>query len=86
MSDIELLKRAREILGVTQEQLAKALDVTLTTVGRWESGTRKPSDSVFKSILALIVERIDATVDRQNFIDETVERLKQKRKEGANNK
>jgi len=81
VNDIELLKKSREILGMTQEQLAKALDVTLTTVGRWESGARKPADGVFKSILALIVARMDATADRQCFVDETVKRLKQKGKE-----
>ena len=86
MNDIELLKKSREILDMTQEQLAKALDVTLTTVGRWESGTRNPGDSVFKSTLALIVERVDATTGRQRFIDDTVKRLKQTGKETPGNK
>jgi len=81
MSDIELLKSARKILGLTQERLAGQLGVALVTVGQWESGARKPADGVFKSILALIVARMDATAGRQCFVDETVKRLKQKGKE-----
>lgn len=32
------LKRRREAMGLTQEQLARALDVTMMTVSRWERG------------------------------------------------
>jgi transcriptional regulator with XRE-family HTH domain len=34
----EDLKRRRELLGMTQKQLAKAMFVTERTVQRWESG------------------------------------------------
>ncbi len=34
----EELQRRREALGLTQEQLARELDVTVTTVSRWERG------------------------------------------------
>jgi len=34
----EEVKRLRKELGMTQRQLARALDVTLASVGRWEIG------------------------------------------------
>ena len=34
----EELKRRREVLGLTQEQLARELDVTTMSVSRWERG------------------------------------------------
>lgn len=34
----EELQCRREALGLTQEQLARELDVTVTTVSRWERG------------------------------------------------
>ncbi len=34
----EELKRRREALGLTQEQLARELDVTTMSVSRWERG------------------------------------------------
>jgi transcriptional regulator with XRE-family HTH domain len=35
---ITQLKAARKILGMTQKELAKAIDVDVCTVGRWECG------------------------------------------------
>ena len=34
----EQMKRRREALGLTQEQLARELDVTAMSVSRWERG------------------------------------------------
>ncbi len=36
------LKRIRENLGMTQEDLSKRLKVTLRTVARWEAGANIP--------------------------------------------
>lgn len=38
------LKRLREIKGVSQAQLAKAIDVGVSTVGMWENGKNKPDN------------------------------------------
>src|SRR5262245_11612651 len=35
------VKRLRQTLGITQRQLAAVLDVTVTTVARWEQGSRR---------------------------------------------
>jgi len=38
--DGEDLKTRREALGMSQSQLAKALEVDVTTISRWERGER----------------------------------------------
>lgn len=38
-----MLQAVRAERGLTQEQLAKQLRVTLSTVARWEQGTRTPT-------------------------------------------
>lgn len=39
----EAVKRLREKKGLTQAEVAQALKVTIRTVSRWETGTRKVS-------------------------------------------
>lgn len=43
MTFAEKVKKVRTILNLTQEQLARELDVSFATVNRWESGTYQPS-------------------------------------------
>ncbi len=40
-------------LGMTQEEFAHAIGVTVTTVNRWENGHRKPSRLARKAIEVL---------------------------------
>ena len=44
------LKKIREELNITQEELSRKLDVTVVTVNRWETGTCKPSRLAKKAI------------------------------------
>lgn len=37
------VKRAREILNMSQEELARALDVSFVTINRWENGKTRPN-------------------------------------------
>jgi putative transcriptional regulator len=37
-----LVKKIREVRGLTQEQLARDLDVTFGTVNGWENGKHRP--------------------------------------------
>ena len=37
------LRKLRERVGLSQEELARRLGVTRVTVTRWENGTRRPS-------------------------------------------
>ena len=39
----KLIKRIRSDLLVTQEELAKMLNVTFATVNRWENGLHEPT-------------------------------------------
>lgn len=39
----KLLKQVRLITGITQEKLAQELNVSLSTINRWENGHTSPS-------------------------------------------
>jgi len=39
----EDVKKIREILGMSQDRLSKALDLSLSTIAQWEQNTRKIS-------------------------------------------
>jgi len=47
------IKQLREKLGLTQEQLAHQLGVTVKTVNRWETGKAKPSPLAVKQLSQL---------------------------------
>ena len=38
-----LIKRVRKELGLSQEQLARELNISFSTVNRWENGKSNPS-------------------------------------------
>ena len=38
-----IVKRVRKELGLSQEQLARELRISFSTVNRWENGKSKPS-------------------------------------------
>lgn len=38
-----IVKRVRKELGLSQEQLARELSISFSTVNRWENGKSKPS-------------------------------------------
>ena len=42
MSFSEIIKFIRKQLGITQEQLAHELNVSFSTINRWENGHRVP--------------------------------------------
>jgi DNA-binding transcriptional regulator YiaG len=37
------IKKAREVIGCTQEEFARLVGVSFVTVNRWENGHRQPS-------------------------------------------
>jgi len=51
----EDIKNLREKKGLTQQQLASALNVSVTTVSRWESGVKEPSGSAAAILKSVIV-------------------------------
>jgi DNA-binding transcriptional regulator YiaG len=51
------IRRLREKIGMTQEQFARALAVTVSTVSRWETGHAAPSNLAWRAISELAAER-----------------------------
>ena len=49
----------RERAGISQADLARALGVERTTVGRWESGTRSPGRMLLGSYLQVLDRLIE---------------------------
>lgn len=50
------LKKARDVLGLTQKQLAREWGLSSVNVSRWETGRHKP--------LGCFQEKIDALIKR----------------------
>lgn len=47
----EIIRRLRQKLGLTQEELAHELGITVGTVNRWENGRFRPSKLARSTIL-----------------------------------
>lgn len=63
MEGIEL-KARREALGLSQKELAKYLDITQTTLSRWEGNVSAPKDPVSVSmIISDLEEELDDMID-----------------------
>jgi DNA-binding transcriptional regulator YiaG len=52
----EELKAAREKLGLSQSEFAKAFQVSLRAVGGWEQGTRNGREHAIPEPVALLVK------------------------------
>jgi DNA-binding transcriptional regulator YiaG len=52
----EELKAARENLGLTQPEFAKAFEVSVRAVGGWEQGVRNGHDHTIPAPVALLVK------------------------------
>jgi transcriptional regulator with XRE-family HTH domain len=46
-----LVRRIRDARGITQEQLARELEVTFSTVNGWENGKHQPIPSLARRLL-----------------------------------
>jgi putative transcriptional regulator len=49
-----LIPQLRQLLGLTQEQFAAKLGVTLPTINRWENGRAQPSPLALHRIKAVL--------------------------------
>lgn len=54
--DGEAIRGLRDRLGLSQERLASRLDVTWSSVSRWENGHAKPSRLACRALDALAKE------------------------------
>ncbi|HIE29741.1 TPA: helix-turn-helix domain-containing protein [Candidatus Poribacteria bacterium] len=50
------IKAIRTLLGLSQEALARELDVSLSTISKWETGIRTPR-GIAKTALKLFLEK-----------------------------
>lgn len=53
----EQIKRARVALRLTQEDLARALEVTVSTINRWENGHAAPSRMAQKALQSFLASQ-----------------------------
>ncbi len=61
-----LIRAWRRRVGLTQEGLAQALNVTFSTVSRWENGHVLPSKLAWRALQQLATERgcpLDSEID-----------------------
>ena len=57
------IKQARERLGMTQEQLAKALGVTQGAVSQWEMGITHPGFESLRKLAAALGVTVDELIN-----------------------
>ena len=57
------VKKVRKQLGITQEQLARELDISFSTINRWENGHTSPSKLAQRRLLEFC---------RNNNLDKTI--------------
>lgn len=63
------LKDARTNKGVTQQQLADILEVSVHTISKYEQGTREPSLEIMSRIAAALgVEMVELIADKDELI------------------
>jgi len=53
------LKQYRSKLGLSQEQLARNLGVSLNTVQRWESGKTRPSHLAMDKLVVILKDVLE---------------------------
>lgn len=44
------IKKLREDMGLTQERLARELDISFSTVNRWENGKSRPKGVFLRAL------------------------------------
>ncbi|WP_334820989.1 helix-turn-helix domain-containing protein [Nostoc sp.] len=58
-----LVRQRKQLLGLTQEQFAAEVGVTLVTINRWENNRAKPLPLALKQIKAKLYEMEDSPIE-----------------------
>ncbi|MBD2365405.1 helix-turn-helix transcriptional regulator [Anabaena minutissima FACHB-250] len=58
-----LVRQLRQLLGLTQEQFAAEVGVTLVTINRWENNRAKPLPLALKQIKAKLNQLKDSPIE-----------------------
>jgi transcriptional regulator with XRE-family HTH domain len=61
----ELVRSLRKSLGMTQEQFAKEVGVTFSTVNQWENGRRQPQPFLLNRLVEMKKEISAKQKDRE---------------------
>ena len=78
----EIISQLRKKLGLSQEEIASKLEVSFTTLNRWENGKIEPRGKAKKAILKLIEESdIDSDQMEEKIDAGTIKRRKRISKE-----
>ena len=60
---VDIIKEVRKQLGITQEELARELDISFSTINRWENGHTSPSKLAKRRLLEFCKNRnLDNTI------------------------
>lgn len=62
---MESIKEARLAKGLTQEQLAKLLDITQGAVAQWENGLTHPSFEMLPKLAATLDVSVDHLIGKK---------------------
>lgn len=54
MRNIKSIKDDREFLGLTQQELAVELGISISTISNWERGKTKPRKRLIKDLESLV--------------------------------
>ena len=65
MKPVTKVKTVRKRLGMTQQGLANILGVDRVSVGRWETGERRPSRMAWKFMNHLLQTRGEIAIDEK---------------------
>ena len=60
-----LVRQLRQLLGLTQEQFAARMGVTLVTVNRWENDRSKPSPLAVLRIKTMLADLVQSSKTEQ---------------------
>src|SRR3978361_557252 len=66
-----LIKRIRQIAGLTQVELANGLGVAPTSIHRYEAGASNPSPAILRDLLAFVSQQPDLS-DVKTLIEMSV--------------
>ena len=64
---MKTIRKRREALGVTQQEMADSLGVERSTVGKWESPGNYPRPKFFKAIAAYLGCTIDELFEGESL-------------------
>lgn len=75
-TDETLLKEAREVAGLTQQEMSDQLGIPKRTIENWEAGVRRPTEYVRRLVMDKLESMAKGTgcnLTEKDFIDKMIE-------------